>query len=173
MALQCTPENIQQMMMALKASFGQVDNERKQVCQAHAYPPSVTISFYCRPLHSFSSSNSSPDFRSFFWPSSLRRAASLRPFAFFKQLTSRARRPVRRHPTSPAPQPSASKTCARSTGRMMTASTLSFVKRTSSSSKPACSQARALQPHAACHPFVTLAIARHVRLLASSLRVVV
>jgi hypothetical protein len=35
MALQCTPENIQQMMMALKASFGLVDNDRKQVLQAH------------------------------------------------------------------------------------------------------------------------------------------
>jgi hypothetical protein len=35
MALQCTPENIQQMMMALKASFGLVDNNRKQVLQAH------------------------------------------------------------------------------------------------------------------------------------------
>ncbi len=34
MALQCTPENIQQMMMALKASFGLVENERKQVMRA-------------------------------------------------------------------------------------------------------------------------------------------
>lgn len=30
MALQCTPENIQQMMLALKASFGLVENDRKQ-----------------------------------------------------------------------------------------------------------------------------------------------
>jgi hypothetical protein len=35
MALKCTPENIQQMMMALKASFGLVDNDRKQVLQSH------------------------------------------------------------------------------------------------------------------------------------------
>ena len=35
MALQCTPENIQQMMLALKASFGLVENERKQV-NAHS-----------------------------------------------------------------------------------------------------------------------------------------
>jgi hypothetical protein len=34
MALQCTPENIQQMMLALKASFGLVENERKQVERA-------------------------------------------------------------------------------------------------------------------------------------------
>ncbi len=35
MAIQCTPENIQQMMMALKASFGLVENDRKQVFTSH------------------------------------------------------------------------------------------------------------------------------------------
>ena len=35
MAIQCTSENIQQMMLALQTSFGLDENARKQVIAAH------------------------------------------------------------------------------------------------------------------------------------------
>ena len=76
MAIQCTPENIQQMMLALQTSFGLDENARKQVSAAHALNgnPVVTRFRVCRLPPSCRVPNSSRDFPKSSSPSFRRRA---------------------------------------------------------------------------------------------------
>jgi hypothetical protein len=118
MAIQCTPENIQQMMMALKASFGIVENDRKQVFSLKINLLSQRNLLRLQATAFLQQAQQQPGFSQIL----LAVISQVRgPSLCIASSRHTRHRLGKRHLTSQAPPLSASKISARSTGPMMTA----------------------------------------------------